>query len=176
MDATLAVHGAAVLITATGAVTDWRTGRIPNWLTLPPIFAAPIVHGLVFGVRGLIASVLGLLVCGLVPYVLFRKGAMAGGDVKLFAAVGAVAGIYVGIEAELLAFIFAALFSLARLAWHGKLFRTMGNSFFIALNPVLPKKWRREVEPELMSRVRLGGAIFAGTALAVLMKHPTFWM
>lgn len=176
MSFTLGVHAAAVVIAAAAAVTDWRSGLIPNWLTLPAMVAAPIVHGFVDGLRGLVLSVLGLLVCGLVPYLLFRKQAMAGGDVKLFAAVGAVAGLYVGIEAELLAFIFAAVFSLGRLAWRGKLLRTMGNSFRIAFNPVLPNKWRRDVEPELMSRVRLGGAIFAGTLLAVLMRHPTLWM
>lgn len=176
MSFTLGVHAVAIVIAAAAAVTDWRTGLIPNWLTLPALVVAPIVHGLVDGLRGLISSVLGLLVCGLVPYLLFRKQAMAGGDVKLFAAVGAVAGLYVGIEAELLAFIVAAVFSLGQLAWRGKLLRTIGNSFFIALNPVLPKKWRREMEPELMSKVRMGLSIFVGTLLAVLMRHPTFWM
>jgi prepilin peptidase CpaA len=176
MSEALIVHGVAVLITAIAAVTDWRTGHIPNWLTLPPIALAPIVHGVLYGWRGLLASGLGILLCGLVPYFLFRKGAMAGGDVKLFAAVGGIAGVLVGFEAEMFAFIAAAFFSLARLAWHGKLFKTIGNTFFLGLNPILPSKWRREVEPELMSSLRLGGAIFAGTLVAVMKEHPILWM
>ncbi len=172
----LVVQGAAVLIAAIGAVTDLRTGHIPNWLTLPPLVVAPLVLGLVGGLHGFVGSLFGILVCGLVPYLLFRRGGMAGGDVKLFAAIGAVTGYDLGLEAELLAFIAAALFSLVLLAWNGKLISTLLNSVFLGLNPILPRRWRREVKPELMSSVRLGGSIFAGTLVAVLLRHTALFM
>jgi prepilin peptidase CpaA len=115
--------------------------------------------------------VAGSLLCGLVPYLLFRKGAAGGGDVKLFAAIGAVAGLGLGIEAQLVTFLAAALYSLGRLAWRGRLIGTLVNSAFLALNPVLPARWRRQVSPELMTEVRLGGFAFVGTLVAVFLRH-----
>jgi prepilin peptidase CpaA len=170
-----ALHGLTLVVTGIGAVTDYRTGHIPNWLTLPVIGLAPVAHLALGGGRALIASLLGLFVCGLVPYLLFRKGAMQGGDVKMFAAIGALVGLKLGIEAELLSFIVAAVLSLAALAWRGKLWRTLAGSFFLAANPVLPKSWRREVEPEAMSRFRLGISIFGGTCIALALRHPYLW-
>jgi len=172
MQGILIVHACSVLIAGIAAVTDWRTGHIPNWLTLPPLVIAPIVHGLAGGYQGLLLSVAGIVGCGLVPYLIFRLKGMAGGDVKLFAAIGAVAGPFMGIEAQFYAFIFAALFALGRLAWQGKLLRTLANTFYLGLNPVLPKKWKRTVTPELMTTVRLGAAIFAGTVATAIMNMP----
>jgi prepilin peptidase CpaA len=120
-------------------------------------------------------SVLGIAVCGLIPYLLFRKGAMHGGDVKLFAAVGALLGVFLGIGAELWSFLVAGFFALGKLAFQGKLLRTLGNAFFITVNPVLPRRWRRSIAPELMSMIRLGGPICAGTFLALLDRHGVPW-
>ena len=95
--------------------------------------------------------------------------------VKLFAAIGAVAGMSVGIEVQLVTFMAAAIISLGRLAYHGKLFKTLANSAFLGLNPILPQKWRREVTPELMTMVRLGGFAFVGTFVALYLRHPMPW-
>jgi prepilin peptidase CpaA len=175
MDVTLIAHGLALLIAAVAAITDVRTGEIPNWLTLPPLVVAPIAYFILHGVWGAIGSVGAIVACGLVPYILFRKGAAGGGDVKLFAAIGAVAGLAIGIEAQLLTFVAAALISLGRLAWRGRLLRTLYNSVFLGLNPILPRTWRKEVAPELMTMVRLGGFAFVGTVVALFLRHPMPW-
>jgi hypothetical protein len=101
--------------------------------------------------------------------------------VKLFAAIGALVGggadgIGVGIEALLFTSMAAAVYALVRLAWEGKLLRTLANAFFLPLNPLLPKSWRREITPELMSRVRLGVPALVGTAVAIGLRYPTLWM
>jgi len=95
--------------------------------------------------------------------------------VKLFAAIGAIAGVKVGLEVELVALVVACVYALGRLAWHGKLLRTLGNSFALAFNPVLPKKWKRTVTPELMHRLRLGAPIFVGALVALGMKYSNLW-
>src|SRR5262245_44465294 len=168
-------YGTALLITAIAAVTDLRRGVIPNWLTLPAIVLAPVAHGLAHGPWAAAASIGGLFVCALVPYLLYRRDAGGGGDVKLFAALGAVVGLSVGIEIQLFSFIAASLVSLGRLVWRGRLLRTLSNTLFLAVNPILPRRWRREVVPELMTAVRLGAFIFAGTLLSVAMHHPEMW-
>lgn len=94
---------------------------------------------------------------------------------KLVAAIGATAGLMAGLEIELVAFVVAALYALGRLAWEGKLLQTLGNTLFLALNPLLPKKWRRKVSPSLMNTVRLGGAFLAATILSFLVRQPNLY-
>lgn len=179
-----ATHGArfvALAIVAIAAFTDARKELIPNWLTLPALVAAPVFWLFADFYWGGLRSILGLILCGAVPYWLFRRGAWAGGDVKLFAAIGAVVGgdyggVGLGIEALLFTTMAAAVYALVRLAWEGKLLRTLGNAFFLPLNPILPAKWRREITPELMSKVRLGVPALVGTSIAVVLRYPTLWM
>ena len=90
--------------------------------------------------------------------------------------IGAVAGYVNGLEFELAGFVVAALYALGRLTWEGKLLRTLANSFFIALNPILPKSWRREVSPTLMSKVRMGGAFLVGAVVVTLAHYPQLWI
>jgi prepilin peptidase CpaA len=160
-------YALAVVLTAVAAFTDWRTGEIPNWITLPPLFAGPIVHGLTNGFDGLAGSLLAIAFCGLVPFAMWKMQGMEAGDVKLFAGIAALVGPEVGLEAEFLAFVVAGVYALGRLAWEGKLLRTIGNSFYVGMNPLLPQRMRRPVARELLHRLRLGGAIFAGTLIAV---------
>ena len=177
----LIVHAVLVAITVTAALIDWKTGHIPNWLTLPwlvigPVFwlfASPELTGDLFMFW---ASLGGIAVSAIIPYIMFRKGAMGGGDVKLFMAIGAIGGIFLAIEAQFLAFIAGGILSLARLAWNGKLFRTVGNAFYLGVNPVLPKKYRKEISPELLTMFRFGASIAIGTALAVLLKYDRLFL
>ena len=160
---------------AIAATTDHRSGTIPNWLTLPPLVLGPAVFFYVGGVPGLLSALAGLLVCGLIPALLYWKDAIGGGDVKLFAALGAVVGLEMGLEAQLISYIAAWLYALVRLAIDRKLGATLKNSFFLLMNPVLPRNRRREIKREFMTSVRLGGAILVGTAIAVVLRHPSLW-
>jgi prepilin peptidase CpaA len=178
MDAFLAL---ALVATAIAAVIDWRTGEIPDWLTLGPLAIAPVGHfavGLMAPVPhaakvGMVEaglSVGGALLCGLVPALFAlgffaQKGATGGGDLKMFAAVGALLLPMRGIEAELYGFVAAALILPIRLAWEGRLMRVLSNSAVLAINPFLPKSRRREIHPEAMTSVRFAPAIFAGVLL-----------
>ena len=163
---------AAILIAGIAAFTDWRSGRIPNWLTLPPLVIAPVIYGILYGWNGAFISVGGIVICGLVPFFLHRQSAIGGGDVKMVAAIGAVTGMLVGLEIEFVSFLVAGLYALGRLAWDGKLLQTLANSFFLALNPLLPKKWRRSVSPTMLSTVRMGGSFLAAGIMTVLSRHP----
>jgi len=168
-------HAIALGIVSAAAVTDTRTGHIPNWLTLPAIVFGPIIGFIAAGLGGVIEAVLGILVCGLVPYLLFRKGAMAGGDVKLFAAVGGLTGIFIGVEAQFLSFIAAGVLALGGLAWRGKLLGTLANTLRLMINPLIPQSKRTEVDEENLNEFRLGGSIFLGTLLALAFRHQALW-
>jgi prepilin peptidase CpaA len=159
---------AMLCVAAVAAVTDWRTGYIPNWLTLPVVVIAPPAYYLGYGSPALIGSLVGLFACAFVPYLLFRKDAIGGGDVKLFAALGAVGGIQLGIEAQLFGLGAAAIFGLAIMAWRGALRRTLMTVFRLATNPIAPKNLRAEVTPDMMTSMRLGVPVFVGTVTAIL--------
>ncbi len=159
--------GLALGVATAAALCDWRRGEIPNWLTLPPIVVGPLAYGLTFGVESALHSLAAAFVSALVPYFLFRRGAMGGGDVKLFGALGAIAGfdMLVGIEIQLGALVVAMLFACGALAWKGALLRTLGNALALALNPLLPTRWRQEPCDALSAPIRMGGPIFVATGI-----------
>ncbi len=113
---------------AVAAFTDLRRGLIPNWLTLPPLLLVPPVQGLFLGPGALGSSLLGVFVCGAVPLMIFLRGGMGGGDVKLLAAVGAVAGARLGLEIQLTSYMIATLIALCTLAHRGHLLTTVARA------------------------------------------------
>lgn len=169
---------AAAIIAAIAAASDLRSGEIPNWLTLGGLLIAPLAHianGLAHHMTGRMAlfeggsSLLGVIACVIVPAILYRQDAIGGGDVKLLACIGALLQPRLGLEAEMYSFFAAGLIAPAFLAYEGKLFRTIKNTALLAVNPLLPKKKRRQVEPALLTWFRFGPAIFLGTGLTAYL-------
>jgi prepilin peptidase CpaA len=166
------------LVCALAALSDFRTGLIPNWLTWGAMLAGVIGH-LVYGSlvvdgwTGLhegAASVAGLLLCAFAPSVMYWKGAMGGGDLKLFAAIGALCQPVIGIEIQMYALVVAAIVAPARLAYQGRLLRVMMGTLSVARNPFLPRARQRALPPEALTSFRLGPAIFVGAALSVGLR------
>jgi prepilin peptidase CpaA len=162
----------ATVLAATAAWYDWRTGHIPNRLTLLGLAAAILGHfahgvmigGVGVGVEHAAFAVGGALGCALVPMFMHWKGAMGGGDVKLFAALGAALHPLAGLEAETYAFVAAMLLAPAKLAWEGKLLRTLANTLALVANPLRKKAAQRPMPEAMVTWFRLGPAVFLGTA------------
>ncbi|MCP4444072.1 MAG: prepilin peptidase [Myxococcales bacterium] len=163
-------HMVALALSAGAAFTDARTGHIPNELTLPPLVVAPLAYLVLAGPQMAALSIVSAILCALLPYLMFRKGAAGGGDVKLLAAMGAVSGASFGIEAQLFGFALATFASLALLAYRGRLLATLANSLFLAINPVLPSRYRRIAPPEALSTIRMGIPFFLGALLAFWLR------
>jgi len=84
---------AAVAWSLAGAVLDWRTRRVPNLLTVSGVVFGACLHLLTGGWRGLASATLAALIAMALFGVFFLAGGMGGGDVKLMAAVAAMAGM-----------------------------------------------------------------------------------
>jgi prepilin peptidase CpaA len=86
------VLGLAVALAVLAGWTDWRSRRIPNWLTVPAFVIGASVNTMAGGWAGLKTSLLGaglgLLV--LLPFVFLRS--LGAGDWKLAGALGAFVG------------------------------------------------------------------------------------
>jgi prepilin peptidase CpaA len=170
--------GFAIAVSAVAALYDWRTGHIPNWLTLGALAVGIIGNAALSflttsrpldAATGAGYSLLGAATCVAIPLILYRSGAIGGGDVKLLAAVGAILRPMFGVEAELYAFVAAAIVAPGWLAYHGKLGAVLRNTFALVKNPFLPEEKRQEIPAEMMTSVRFGPAIFAGTCGVAVM-------
>ena len=96
------------------AIYDVRTYKIPNWLTLGAIVFGFLLSFTGYGAPGgIIGSLKGFLLGGLVLMPFFMIGAMGGGDVKLAAAFGAIGGSLLAINMLLVGSLAGGVMALA---------------------------------------------------------------
>lgn len=172
----------ATLLAGCAAWTDCRTGHIPNALTLGGLVISICGHLLrgasLDGLRGGAVEVgfalLGAALASLVPALMFVRGGMGGGDVKLFAALGAALHPMGGLEAETYAFVAALVLAPAKLAYEGTLIRTLLQTAKLALNPFRAPERRHRIPEAMTTWFRLGPAVFLGVA-AMVIVHAWQW-
>jgi len=92
MNGTQVIWMLALALVLSAAWTDWRTRKIPNWLTVPALLLGLTVHTLIAGWPGAKTSLegAGLALALLFPLVLLRG--LGAGDWKLMGALGAFLG------------------------------------------------------------------------------------
>jgi len=81
-----------LVLTVAAGLCDWRSRRIPNWLTVPGFFAGVALHAALAGWKGALFALegAGLALALLITPVLMR--ALGAGDWKLMGAVGSFTG------------------------------------------------------------------------------------
>jgi prepilin peptidase CpaA len=117
----------ALLLAALAGWTDWRSRRIPNWLTMSGLAAGIATNTIARGWPGLRFSLsgagLGLLL--LLPFVLLRS--LGAGDWKLAGAVGALLGPSGLIDVLMVTILLAGVMALIVVIRKGRLRQTLGN-------------------------------------------------
>jgi prepilin peptidase CpaA len=159
---------AAILLAAlvlAAAVSDWRSRRIPNWLTAGGILAGFALNTW-FGEWRQAALGFGLALAVYLPLYLLR--AMGGGDLKLMAAVGAITGPSIWLVIFVFTAILGGIAALVLLAFRGGMRRAFGNVLYILGEMIrlrAPHRGREELDVASPRAVTLphGVVIAAGT-------------
>jgi prepilin peptidase CpaA len=113
------------------AIYDIRWRRIPNWLVLTGLLVGLTLNPLLYGWTGLKLSLLGLGLAMLVYFPLYAVHGMGAGDVKLMAAIGAIAGPDAWFNILLLTAVLGAAIALLLLLLRGRLRSTLWNVGYI---------------------------------------------
>jgi prepilin peptidase CpaA len=122
------------------ALIDLRTRRIPNWLTFS-LAAAGLLQSFLPGQLVTPSyAVLGLLTGLALNIGLFAMNVRGGGDVKLFAALGAWVGPLLTFEIFVVSIIFAAISALIQACAAGKVGPLFSNTAMLAVSLAHPKE------------------------------------
>ncbi len=115
------------LLAVIAGYTDWRSRRIPNWLTVPGLLLGVVANSLSLGWVGardsLLGAGLGLLL--LLPFVMIR--ALGAGDWKLVGALGAFLGPQNLITVLLAAILVAGVMAVILVIWKKRFRQTLRN-------------------------------------------------
>jgi len=174
--------GIVIGASLTAAISDVKTGEIPNWLTLPLAGAALAYTGWEEGLSGLGEAMGGCAVLAL-PYVLlFLMAGGGAGDAKMMGMLGA----WLGLEAGLIVLVCVAAagvtLALVKMLAHRQrrtLFRNMWVTLYVFVVAVCsgPGGWRLlKAEPgegaagqALQVTIPYGVPIFVGVCMGAVV-------
>lgn len=116
---------------------DIRYRRIPNKLVLLTLLGGIAVNTITRGSVGLFASLGGIALGFGLMFFLHAFGTMGAGDVKLFAAIGAVSGLKLVLPTLLVVAITGAVFAILKMIYARRVTTTMIGvlQFFVGLLP-----------------------------------------
>jgi prepilin peptidase CpaA len=122
-----AVLGLAVALAVIAGWTDWRSRRIPNWLTVTGFLVGVSMNWLAGGLPGLKASLLGagLVLLLLLPFVFLRS--LGAGDWKLAGALGAFVGWEVLVNLLMGSVLVAGIMALGLVIYKRRFKQTLRN-------------------------------------------------
>lgn len=166
------------------AITDVRSRRIPNALTLPLVVTGLLYALLHEGFGGLGQAAAACVLVALPYMLLFVFAGGGAGDAKMMGAIGAWLGLEAGVVVLLAVAVTGAVFGLLNLAFRRQLglgLRRIGASFYVMMVALCSgrKGWAMiKPDPEQSTEAvdkRLtmpyGPAIFIGVCIGAFLVH-----
>ena len=117
----------AVILAVWAGWVDWRSRRIPNWLTVSGLLVGLVTNGVLGGWPSAKAALqgAGLALVLLLPLVLLRG--LGGGDWKLMGALGAMLGWQQFLRVLLVSVFIAGILALGQMVRHKRVGTTLAN-------------------------------------------------
>jgi prepilin peptidase CpaA len=152
------------------AYMDIRYRRIPNKLVLLTLIGGLAVNTFFGGVHGLGLSLAGSLLAFLLMFALHVFGTMGAGDVKLFAAIGAVFGSPLVLPTLLIVALTGGVLALCKMIYSRRVVTTMSGVFYFFYG-FLPGQRvpRLEVPADRSYTLPYGLAICGGSIIAFFL-------
>ncbi len=163
------------------AVIDFRTYRIPNWLTVGGTLFALIYATLnsVSAMSGLLVALGGMAIGFLVMLPTYLLRLMGAGDVKLMAMVGAFLGMYSALQATAFVFVVGGIAAIAFSLFRknaGRMFSNIKNMtqrlIYIGMAGVKPDITMSKTQS--VGKLPYGVCIGVGTILFVVGRQLGF--
>lgn len=121
------IWGFAIAVALLGAWIDWRSRRLPNWLTVAGFCIGIIANTTFFGWAGMKNALIGagIPLAILLPVVLLRG--LGAGDWKLMGALGAIVGRDEILHVLVVTIIFAGLIAFGQMIRQKRVLVTIRN-------------------------------------------------
>ncbi|WP_018609017.1 A24 family peptidase [Uliginosibacterium gangwonense] len=186
MPATLLAWMLLPLLLVLAVWSDILTRKIPNWLVVCGLISGCACNIFITSGRGLFMedsggigfghAVLGVLVGGAIPLILYAMRVMGAGDVKLLAAVGAFLGPWQVIGAVLLTFLSGGVLALLVASASGVMTSVLSNLRLMTLYMLVGRRAGFSIgDVETTGRLPYAVAIFCGTTLQILLARTLIW-
>ena len=107
------------------AYYDVRYRRIPNAFVLAAFSGGVLMNAILGGLQGVYSSIAGCLLAFFLMFMFHIFGAMGAGDVKLFAAIGAVTGLHLVVPTFIVVVLTGGLLAVVSIIRAGILVTTM---------------------------------------------------
>ena len=184
MPATIVVLLVAVVTLA--GIYDIRFRKIPNWLNVTGVILGLVTNTLLGGWHGLSHALLGLGLALFLYLPLYAIRGMGAGDVKLMAAIGALAGPWYWFLIFLVTSVLGGIASVVLMAFKKRVGDTCWNLWFIVSellharlpfrgNPQLDIRHKRALRMPhgaVIASAAIGFVIFRAAAASALTRAP----
>lgn len=168
--------GVLIALLVVAAVIDWRSVRIPNWLTLSGAAYALVYQAGHGSGSGLTTAALGLLTGLVLLLPLYAIRVVGAGDAKLLAMVGTFLGAAAVLKAALFIFVIggaaALIFTYSRHAT-GLLAANVRDIALSVVTPGMPV-WRPGGTAVSVGRMSYGACISLGTVVFLIARQLAF--
>lgn len=174
MNSTEAIWVLALVLACCGGWMDWRTRRIPNWLTVSGALVGFALNTILAGWHGAILSLegAGLALGLLLPVVLLRG--FGAGDWKLMGAMGALMGWQAMLSVLFVSVLISGAMAVIQVLAARRVKETLGNmatlvagfaTFGLRANPEISLD-----NPNLMKQP-FGAAVALATVFSFVLAH-----
>jgi len=170
-----------VALVIPAALIDFRQRRVPNWLALAGVLSGVGLNSFLYQTGGLWLSLKGIGLAMAVYFPLYLLRGMGAGDVKLMAAVGAVAGPANWLGIFVMTAVIGGVVGLVVVIVKERLSETFENILAIMGNlgaRKAPYRGNPQLDVRTESGIRLPHAViiaFGTLTFLIVAARPEFW-